>query len=557
MNATAARRTASIPAAQVFWLLAVLVLAAALGGCAQATPSAQPEGFNVTVDVDGESVNLTVPVGTTVQNAVDQAGIALNNLDRLDPPSYTLLSSGAVVKVTRVRETFTIQEKVIPFEVQNVRNESLPEGQTLLVQAGVNGHQQVTYRQVFENDVEVSNSVFKTETITESQPEIMMIGVQKPFSPIPIPGRLVYLSGGNAWVMEKTTGDRRPLVTTMDLDGDIFSLSPDGQWLLFTRKVKTPAEAGAVENINSLWAISLVEKNAAPVNLRVDNVHSYAEWVPGKPQTLLYSTVEPRTTEPGWQANNDLHELTFTSSGVIAMNEEILPVNAGGVYGWWGTTYSLSPDGSLLAYARPDGIGLVNRVTKELTPLVDILPLQTGSSWAWVTGLGWAPDSRVLYFVSHAPKAGLDNQETSPLFDVSALPLIEQAADGKSTFTAGPAIQIVPQAGMFAYPAPAPTADGSSYQVAFLQAIFPEQSDTKRYRLVVMDRDGSNPKTLFPPQDSQGLAAQQLTWSPAAFENGSRWLAVIYQKNLWLVDSQGGQSQQITGDGLIDWVDWQ
>ena len=41
-----------------------------------------------------------------------------------------------------------------------------------------------------------------------------MVGVQAPFAPISIPGKLIYLTGGNAWMMEGTTSTRRPLVTS-------------------------------------------------------------------------------------------------------------------------------------------------------------------------------------------------------------------------------------------------------------------------------------------------------------------------------------------------------
>jgi hypothetical protein len=47
-----------------------------------------------------------------------------------------------------------------------------------------------------------------------------------------------------------------------------------------------------------------------------------------------------------------------------------------------------------------------------------------------------------------------------------------------------------------------------------------------------------------------------VVWSPHPFTNGSLWLAVIYQGNLWLVDSANGDAQQITGDGLISRIDW-
>jgi len=538
-------------------LLLVAILLSACTGTAQPTPGGN---IQVTIQVDGLSNKVEVPAGTTAQGVLEKAGITLNSLDRLDPPSYTIVENNTSIRITRVREVFSLQEKVIPFERQTVRNESLPEGQTMLVQTGVNGVQQITYRQVLEDEKEVSNTIFKTETITEPFPEIVMVGVQKPFSPVPIPGKLAYLASGNAWLMEGSTGNRLPLVTTGDLDGYIFSLSPKGDWLLFTRKEKAAAEQGSeIANINSLWAVDLTEKAPRPVNLKVYNVIHFADWVPGKGLTILYSTVEPRATAPGWQANNDLQKLTFATSGATVKQEVILEPNAGGIYGWWGTNYAISPDGSLLAYARPDGVGLVDLENKQYQPLTDIIPLQTGRDWAWVSGLGWAQNHSVLYFVTHVPKAGLESQEASPLFDLAAIP-IYSTGDNLETpaVTTGPLISLVPQAGMFAYPVPSPINSAGGYKVAYLQAIFPEQSDTRRYRLVVMDRDGSNHQTIFPPQDYQGLSVEksQMIWSPVPFNNGSLWMAVNYQGNLWLVDSDSGLAQQVTGDGLINRLDW-
>jgi hypothetical protein len=116
---------------------------------------------------------------------------------------------------------------------------------------------------------------------------------------------------------------------------------------------------------------------------------------------------------------------------------------------------------------------------------------------------------------------------------------------------------------MFAYPRPSPiqaqTTGESAYQVAYLQAIFPEQSDTSRYRLMVMDRDGSNRRELFPPAEAQGIDPQRDwgVWSPQVVDGSQgHALAVLYQGNIWLVDSVSGETWQITGDGRINRVDW-
>ena len=518
----------------------LLIVSILLAACVPAMSPAQTT-YSITITADGKEVPIKVEAGTTAQIAVDRAGIKLNPLDRLDPAGFTVLSSGGTVRVIRVREVFENKENTIAFERQTVKNESLPEGQTMLIQAGVNGVDQVTYRTVFENEQEISRSIFKTVTLVDPRPEIVMVGVQKPFSAIPIPGKLAYLAGGNAWVMEKDTGERRPVITTGDLDARVFTLSPDAEWLLFTRKSTKPA----AEEINTLWMVNLTEADSKPVSLRVNNIIHFAAWVPGKGLTVAYSTVEPRATAPGWQANNDLILTTYSATGIIVETTKIIEANTGGVYGWWGTSYAISQDGAKLAYARPDGVGQVDLEKKTQTSLVEITPYQTRADWAWVSGISWAPNHKVLYLVTHPPKPGLANQESSPLFDLTA-----------SVVDDGTAITLSPQSGMFSYPITSPLQADRSFQLAYLQSIFPEQSDTGRYRLVVMDRDGSNRKVIFPPEGLSGMEPQQVVWSRQPFPKSGNWIGLIYLGNLWIVNPDTLEIHQVTGDGLMKRIDW-
>lgn len=65
---------------------------------------------------------------------------------------------------------------------------------------------------------------------------------------------------------------------------------------------------------------------------------------------------------------------------------------------------------------------------------------------------------------------------------------------------------------MFAYPVASPFLDGDHYEVAYLQAVFPEQSDTSPYKLVIIDQDGSNRRAIFPAEGTTGLEPQQILW---------------------------------------------
>ena len=231
-----------------------------LAACTQTPEISQ---IPVIIIADGSEKNFFVDVGASVQSALDKAGIKLNPLDKINPPGYTLLTGQTTIQITRVREEYEIEELIIPFEHQTQRNESLPEGQSLLMQSGINGLKQITYRRIFEENVETSWSVFKEEIITEARPEIMMIGVQSPFTSIQLKGKIVYLTSGNTWVMEGSTSNRHPIITNGNLDGRVFKLSEDGKWLLFTQKGAKNDENA----INSLWVINLDEDEPSPVYL--------------------------------------------------------------------------------------------------------------------------------------------------------------------------------------------------------------------------------------------------------------------------------------------------
>lgn len=513
-------------------------------------PPATQALIDVKITADGQDISVQLPPGSTVQQALDAAGLSLSSMDRTEPPLYSILTSGSEVRVVRVTEDFEVVQEVIPFEHQTLRNESLPQDQEIYLQKGKNGLQEITYRRVYEDGVEVSgDTIVKKVTLEEPVPEIIMIGIQAPFVPVAVPGKMIYLRDGNAWMIEESTGNREAVVTTGDLDGRILSLSSDGSWLLFSRQSDEEGQ------INSLWVKDISSEDSKLIDLTVPNVIHFADWIPGSDSKVVFSTVEPRTTAPGWQANNDLYALSFSNSGWVTKwkDKPVLEPNSGGIYGWWGTSFAWAPDGQQLAYARADGIGLLNFLDGTQTPVMDITPFQTHGDWAWVPSLAWGPYGKTIYTVDHVPPAGSASPEESQVFDLTAI-----------SINADRPLNIVSQAGMFAYPLVSPLQPKASgegaYQVAYLQAIFPNQSESSRYRLVVMDRDGSNRKVLFPTNDrSGGLSPQNDwgVWSPAPMPESENYaIALIYQGNLWIVDAVTGKAQQITGDGLTTRVIW-
>jgi hypothetical protein len=528
------------------WILFSIVVV----GCEPAQVHQNVIKISITADIQVKFVEI--PYGSTVQEALNTAQVSLGELDKVNPALYTILTDGDDVRVIRVREEYYTQQVVIPFEHQELKNEAIPEGESRLSQAGMNGLQQTTSLKVFEDGIEVSDRVVKTETIQQAVPEILMVGSRSAFNSFGIPGKLAYLSAGNAWVIENATGNRRCVVATGKLDGRIFSLSRDGNLLLFTQL------SSEDHVINSLWMATLNDNPAKIIDLGVKNIVHFAEFSPDS-KSIAYSTAEWRETTPGWQANNDLYLVSIGPSGLIGSPSRLLEANSGGVYGWWGMDFSWAPDQARFLFNRPDEVGIFNRNTATSTTIIQINPYETNGDWAWVAGASWSADGSTIYTVSHeaddvSEMGGYTN------FDLIAFPLNNDKQ-----------LTLVKNVGMFAYPVLSPirektgfinsdtgkNASENAFTVAYLQANSPEMSETSDYRLFVIDRDGSNRKGLFPEESAKGVEPQRVIWSPTIFQtDGNYGIAVIYNGNIWIVDAENGFARQITGDGLTSRIDW-
>jgi len=525
-------------ASKVILRLGGIILSLLLAACQITTPEVST--LPCTIEVDGKSMPVEVPAGNSVQQVIEKAGISLSQLDRINPPSYSLITTSTKIIVTRIREVFEIEEIPLQFSQERLNNESIPQGLTILVQPGTDGTQQITYRRLFEDNIEKSRVEVKRITLVEPKPEIIMVGVQPQFNPVSIQKKLVYLASGSAWLMQRTTAERKVLVNTADLDGRIFSLSPDGKWLLFTRKSsKKPSE-----EINTLWIVSTTDDNPKPIDLKIKNVIHFAEWSLSATYAIYYSTVEPRVADPGWQANNDLQMLTITPTGIPGRRDEIIAPEPGGLYGYWGTSYAFSNDGKQLAYARPDSIGFVNLEKKTLTPLTGFLPYITRTNTVWIPSISWSPDNKIIYFVNHIGSPENPSSESSPFFNLTSVFITSKI---QST--------LLEKSGLYSFPSVSPLQPDKRYKIAYLKTINADQIENSRYRLEVMDRDGSNRREVFPPAGSAGMEAQKVVWSPLSNDEPQR-IACLYQGNIYLINPEKNQIQQVTGDGLVHRIDW-
>jgi hypothetical protein len=504
-----------------------------LSGLGLATCGDQ-ESMQVTLTADGNEQLLLVTASyLTVGDLLNAVGLSLGPLDRAEPDLYVEVTDGMTVVVTRVEEIFETRRQVLPFTHKTVRSEAVPEGERRLLQTGTNGELEITYRIALEDGEEVSREEVSRRIVVAPVDETVLVGVQGELSSVPISGTIVYLSGGNAWLMRESSELRRNITGSSDLDGRVLALSADGSRLLFTRVMVGDGDTP----LNSLWMARTSLVGEEPQYLGVTGI-IWGQWATDG-RRVAYSTALRSGGVPGWKANNDLWIMTLSEEGSNdeAMIDRVLPSTAEIPYAWWGRTYAWSPDGDYLAYGQADEVGIVSLSDKLLLPLASFSEYRTRSHWAWVPTVSWSADGYLLTFVAHeGDLAGLE-PEDSPIFGLWAA-----SADGELK------APLAEDVGMWSAPRWSPEPSGL---VAYGQAQSPRNSQDSRYELFVMDRDGSNRRRLFPPEGLMGLVAPDVAWAP-----GGDALLFEYEGNLYRVDVQTGDIAQLTSDGQSTHPRW-
>jgi hypothetical protein len=484
----------------------------------------------------------------SVDEFLRQANIVIGDLDRIEPSRFTQLEDGMTITIVRGSEETTCYEEDYSFETRRIPTDSLNPGEEVIGQAGENGVQRICERCIFENGVRTTCSVTSQTPIKEAVEQIIYYGTGGVDVPILFEGKLAYISNGQAWFIEGNTRNRRALTTEGLLDGRVFELSPNGRQLLYTRFTDDKED---LEFTNELWAI-LDTGNPSPVRLLPDNVLT-AQWMPGESFSVSYSTANPTNTFPGYEAYNDVYIMRINSqTGQSIDFRNVVEENALGAYSFWGTRYQWSPDGTRLAWSRADSVGLVNLDDGEYVTLLSFPEFAPALSanWVWQPEIQWSYDGRWLITTVHGAPYSTESPENSIIFDMAVI-----APDTGLLLD-----KFLSRTGIWATPRFSPIRQDAAgfpdFDIAYLQARDPLNSLGGEYDLIVADRDGSNPRKIFPPDGRPGIRPfneknTDFVWSPSGTH-----VALIYQGNLWIVEVLSGLNQQITIDGQASHPRW-
>lgn len=527
-----------------------------VAACQPDQPQEQEE-IRVELQVDGARRTYAYDRAVSVGQFLQEVEVQVSPLDRVNPPQFTQITDGITITVVRVREERECREETLAFEEVTLRTSDLEPGERTVAEEGENGLIEICERVIYENDVAVSRTeILPSLIVQEPRDQIVYIGVANELDPVPVDGSLAYISGGQAYLIQNSSTRSRPLTTEGGLDGRAFALSSNGRQLLYTRATPDTSDEPFA---NELWVI-LDTATPNPIKTPLTNILS-ASWQPDNPFTITYTTARAGGGSQGWDAFNDLFVARLNDqTGEIINVEQIVPNNYLGLYAYWGTRFVWSPDGTQVAYAKADGVGLVDLETGEFAPFALSFPYYNSAiqnGWVWQPTLSWSQDSRWVVTTVHGAPYGPEQPIDSVIFDVGVF-----SAEGDL------AIQnLIKRAGIWSNPVYSPVrldADNvPSFQIAYLQARDPLNSYGTGYDLMVADRDGSNPRRVFPAETESirpvtqrsGGAVRcfdgEFTWSPTG-----RQIAIIYQCNLWVVDVESGFAQQLTSDGRASFPVW-
>lgn len=134
--------------------------------------------FPVTVVADGETYKLNMASGT-VADALNKAVVTIDDDDIISASLDTALTSGMTIKVTRVEYKERTADEVLLFTTQKKNNANLYTDQTKTIRKGVNGRQNVTYKDKYVNGKLVESVKIKSVVTKAATERILEVGTKR------------------------------------------------------------------------------------------------------------------------------------------------------------------------------------------------------------------------------------------------------------------------------------------------------------------------------------------------------------------------------------------
>lgn len=145
------------------------------------------EGMTINID-DGVEIKIKrnekemlhgVPVNSTVEEALNYAGIEMGADDELSVDKKQKVSRNMTVEVFEIEYKESTAVKEIEFKTIEKKSTEIGVGKTKVVQEGVNGKKEVTYTEKYINGKYDKRTVASERVMIEAKDKIVLVGVEK------------------------------------------------------------------------------------------------------------------------------------------------------------------------------------------------------------------------------------------------------------------------------------------------------------------------------------------------------------------------------------------
>ncbi len=136
--------------------------------------------FYVTISVDGEMKSVRT-TGTTVAEALAEAGVELGDEDIIDTEPMTVVDCETAVRVTRVKSETVTEKRETDFKTVEKKTSALFAGDTRVETEGQKGEIEAVYAVKYVNGEPAERTLIKETVVKEPVDKVVLVGTkQKP-----------------------------------------------------------------------------------------------------------------------------------------------------------------------------------------------------------------------------------------------------------------------------------------------------------------------------------------------------------------------------------------
>lgn len=136
------------------------------------------EGRLVGLTADGETKTVTV-TKPTVGEALAELGVVLSESDKTTPEQGEPITENMSITVDRYTTENVVENEVIEFDTKTVRDSSLEEGKTKVIESGKNGSKEVEYSLLKKNGEVISKDVVSKNVTEQPVTRVVNVGTKK------------------------------------------------------------------------------------------------------------------------------------------------------------------------------------------------------------------------------------------------------------------------------------------------------------------------------------------------------------------------------------------